>query len=127
MNRRQAGDAQLAGITQQAVLRKRRWDQALNAKEFAVLAGLSYTTARAWFRLAGFPVVQRRVFGSDFVKWRRGQFEPNKPGTNSRSERPNGPRRSLNPDLPPKAARILADPTINREDPPVSNHCRSFA
>jgi len=109
MNRPQAGDAQLAGITQQAVLRKSRWDQALNAKEFAMLAGLSYTTARAWFRLAGFPVVQRRVFWSDFVKWRRGQFELNKSGMNSRPERPNGPRPGLNLDLPPKAARILAE------------------
>ena len=109
MKRPQPGDAQLAGITQQAVLRKRRLDQALNAKEFAVLAGLSYTTARAWFRLAGFPVVQRRVFWSDFVEWRRSQFEPNTPGAKSRTERPNGPRRSLNLDLPPKAARILAE------------------
>jgi hypothetical protein len=109
MNRPQAGDAQLAGITQQAVLRRRRLDQALNAKEFDVLAGLSYTTARAWFRLAGFPVVQRRVFWSDFVEWRRRQFEPNKSGINSRPERPNGPRPGLNLDLPPKAARILAE------------------
>ena len=109
MNRPQPGDAQLAGITQQAVLRKRRLDQALNAKEFAVLAGVSYSTARAWFRLAGFPVVQRRVFWSDFVKWRRGQFELNKSGMNSRPERPNGPKPGLNLDLPPKAARILAE------------------
>lgn len=74
----------------------------LNAKEFAVLAGLSYTTARAWFRLAGFPVVQRRVFWSDFVEWVRSQLEPNKSGMNSRPERPNGPRPGLNLDLPPQ-------------------------
>lgn len=109
MNRPQAGDAQLAGATQQAVLRKRRWDQALNTKEFAALAGLSYSTARAWFRLAGFPVVQRRPFWSDFVDWRRGQSGLNTPETNPGSKRPNRPRPGLHLDLPPKAARILAE------------------
>lgn len=64
MNRPQAADAQLAGIRQGAVLRKRRLDHALSMKEFAVLAGLSYSTTRARFRLAGFPVGQRRVFGA---------------------------------------------------------------
>jgi len=51
----QKGDKQLQGITLEAVLEKRRLDQALNAKEFAVCAGVSYSTARGWFRVAGFP------------------------------------------------------------------------
>ena len=33
-----------------------RLDQALNTKEFAVLAGSSYSSAREWFRSPGFPV-----------------------------------------------------------------------
>lgn len=41
MNRPQAADAELAGIIQGAMLRKRRLDEALNMKVFAVLAGLS--------------------------------------------------------------------------------------
>ena len=48
-------DKQLQGISLESVLEKRRLDQALNAKEFAVCAGVSYSTARCWFHLAGFP------------------------------------------------------------------------
>ena len=51
-------DKQLRGIKLADVLQRRRLDQALNAKEFAVLAGICYSTAREWFRLPGFPVVQ---------------------------------------------------------------------
>lgn len=61
---------QLHGITLESVLEKRRLDQALNAKEFAVCAGVSYSKARAWFHLAGFPVFHGVVFWQDFVKWR---------------------------------------------------------
>lgn len=64
-------DKQLNGITIQAVRHKRDLDQALNIKEFAVLAGISYSVAREWFRLAGFPQVLGKVFWGDFVLWRR--------------------------------------------------------
>lgn len=37
---------QLKVISLERVLQKRRFDQALNAKEFAVLVGISYSTAR---------------------------------------------------------------------------------
>jgi hypothetical protein len=47
--------AQIRGFALKAALEKRRLDQALNAKEFAVCAGVSYSTARGWFHLAGFP------------------------------------------------------------------------
>ena len=40
-------DKQLVGINLADVLNRRRLDQALNAKEFVVLAGVSYSTARA--------------------------------------------------------------------------------
>jgi hypothetical protein len=63
-------DKQLQGITLESVLEKRRLDQALNAKEFAVCAGISYSVARSWFRLPGFPAFRGVVFWQDFVRWR---------------------------------------------------------
>ena len=54
---------QLSGLNLQEVLEKRRLDQALNAKDFAVLAGISYSTAREWFRLPGFPVLRGCLLG----------------------------------------------------------------
>ena len=50
------------------VMEKRRLDQALNTKEFAVVAGLSYSAARAWFRQPGLPVFPGNVFWQDFVQ-----------------------------------------------------------
>ena len=66
-------DKQLCGIKLQAVRLKRDLDQALNAKEFAVLAGISYSVAREWLHMPGFPVVRGMVFWVDFVLWRRSQ------------------------------------------------------
>ena len=63
-------DKQLHGISQKAVIKKRSLNQALNAKEFAVLVGICYSTARAWFRQPGFPVFNGVVFWEDFVVWR---------------------------------------------------------
>lgn len=70
-----ARDKQLSAVELSRVLEKRRLDQALNAKEFAVLASISYSAAREWFRLPGFPVIRGVVFWSDFVEWRRRQTE----------------------------------------------------
>ena len=67
-------DIHLQGVSLEVVVEKRRLDQALNAKEFAVLAGISYSTAREWFRSAGFPVLRGVIFWGDFVEWRRGQI-----------------------------------------------------
>ena len=66
-------DKQLRGIALESVLEKRRLDQALNMKEFAVCAGVSYSTARCWFHLAGFPDLRGVVFWQDFVEWRARQ------------------------------------------------------
>jgi len=66
-------DKQLRDIRLADVLEKRRLDQALNVKEFAVCAGVSYSTARGWFRLPGFPAFRGVVFWQDFVQWRTGQ------------------------------------------------------
>lgn len=72
----QSKDKQLQAISFEMVLEKKTLDQALNAKEFAICAGVSYSIARKWFRLPGFPVIQGVVFWKDFVKWREKQREP---------------------------------------------------
>lgn len=64
-------DKQLRGIKIGEVRRKRDADQALNIKEFAVLAGISYSVAREWFQSGGFPALHGKVFWQDFVLWRR--------------------------------------------------------
>jgi hypothetical protein len=96
-------DKQLQGITLDAVMEKRRLDQALNAKEFAVCAGVSYSTARSWFHLPGFPVFHGVVFWRDFVEWRTHHLEsPHDPEVSKAdhvSLSTNG--------LPPRAASIL--------------------
>ncbi len=67
-------DKQLQTVALEGVVEKRRLGQALNAKEFAVLAGISYSAARDWFRTPGFPVFRNHVFWEDFTDWRRGQM-----------------------------------------------------
>jgi hypothetical protein len=86
-----------------AVLQKRRLDQALNAKEFAVCAGISYSTARVWFRLPGFPCLRGVVFWQDFVQWRTSQNRP----ANAPAAR-NGQGSTLG-NLPSRAEKILRE------------------
>lgn len=107
-----SGDKQLQGIDIREVRRKRDADQALNIKEFAVLAGISYSVAREWFQSTGFPMVHGKIFWQDFVLWRRAQNVKNhKPasvpdeggtglGVSSAKPRPLWPQR---------AAQILAE------------------
>jgi hypothetical protein len=97
-------DKQLHGIRLADVLEKRRLEQALNAKEFAVLASISYSTARQWFHLPGFPVCRGVVFWQDFVAWRTAQNGFAKAG----ERLPAGNKEPV-PDtsLPLRAARIL--------------------
>jgi hypothetical protein len=106
-------DKQLRGIRFETVLEKSRRDQALNAKEFAVLAGIAYSTAREWFNLPGFPRVQGVVFWQDFVEWRKVQnrgrtapanFQPSSSSCLVDAKRPP-------PQLPQRAAQILLDST----------------
>lgn len=102
-----SGDKQLCGIQLADVLEKRRLDQALNAKEFAVCAGVSYSTARSWFRLPGFPAFRGVVFWQDFVQWRTNQN--NVTGqSNIPSQPASVPATSLS-GLPPRAAKILQE------------------
>jgi len=98
-------DKQLQGISLELVLEKRRLDQALNAKEFAVCAGVSYSTARCWFHLAGFPAFRGVIFWQDFVRWRAGQngiANPTRP-------QHNGNIATVVPTFPPRAVQILLD------------------
>jgi hypothetical protein len=98
-------DKQLCGIRLEDVLEKRRLDQALNAKEFAVLAGISYSMARQWFRLPGFPGLRGVVFWGDFVRWRTTQGGwPH--GENERTVEK--AEAELVVGLPPRAAKMLA-------------------
>ena len=96
-------DKQLQGITLEAVMEKRRLDQALNAKEFAVCAGVSYSTARSWFRLDGFPAFHGVIFWQDFIRWRAVDT-----GSQSFSNpQPNSDGVPAVAGLPPRAAQIL--------------------
>jgi hypothetical protein len=101
----QTQDKQLQGIAIECVMEKRRLDQALNAKEFAVCAGVSYSTAREWFHLPGFPVFRGVIFWQDFVQWRTKQ--------NGRANQPEslpqlgGVQTATG--LPPRAASILIE------------------
>lgn len=99
-------DKQLQGVTLESVLEKRRLGQALNAKEFAVCAGVSYSTARHWFHLPGFPVFQGVVFWDDFVHWRTSLY-----GLAEHPEPPSSNHAAIDlSSLPPQAARLLFDP-----------------
>jgi hypothetical protein len=102
---RQTHDKQLQGVALETVLEKRRLDQALNAKEFAVSVGVSYSTARSWFHLPGFPVFHGVVFWSDFVQWRAEHYGLEHPPI----PQPSNDNVIANPGLPPRAAKILLD------------------
>ncbi|MBS1724666.1 MAG: hypothetical protein JSS66_17115 [Armatimonadetes bacterium] len=107
MGQKPTEDKQLKAIALQSVLEKRRLDQALNAKEFAVCAGVSYSTARTWFHLPGFPVFHGVIFWQDFVHWRTNHSR--EPGqSDERPFRSDGPGLALSK-LPPRAAQILLD------------------
>ena len=96
-------DKQLCSIRLKDVLEKRRLDQALNAKEFAVVAGVSYSTTREWFHLPGFPVFRGVVFWQDFVQWRTGRNNLN--GHGEKNSHVNDEKAVSN--LPPRAEQIL--------------------
>ena len=101
-------DKQLRGITLEEVLEKRRLDQALNAKEFAVLAGVSYSTAREWFRTPGFPVFRGVVFWGDFAVWRTQRPGESRDAVVHRRNF-SAAKNTTAVSLPPRAARILRE------------------
>ena len=102
-------DKQLHRVSLDRVVEKRRLGQALNAKEFAVLAGVSYSAAREWFRLPGFPVFRGVVFWQDFTDWRRARacvVEGSVESTPAVSALASGISAR---DLPARAVRILQE------------------
>ena len=105
-------DKQLRSIRLKDVLAKRRLDQALNAKEFAVAAGISYSTAREWFRLPGFPIFRGVLFWKDFEFWRSAQthlpsaVEPN--AKNIQHDAHNDSHKGVSM-LPLRASKILRE------------------
>jgi len=105
MKHRHTEDKQLQGITLEAVMEKRRLDQALNAKEFAVCAGVSYSTAREWFHSPGFPAFRGVIFWQDFVQWRAGQNGFKSPSPSQRD----ADTAAAASKLPPRAAQILLE------------------
>jgi hypothetical protein len=99
-------DRQLRHIRLAGVIKKRQLDQALNAKEFAVCAGVSYTTARAWFRLKGFPAFNGVVFWGDFAAWRQLQTTATNDKQGNKTPMP---LNDLNLNLPEKARSLLSE------------------
>jgi hypothetical protein len=104
-------DKQLVKVELDLVVEKRRLGQPLNSKEFAVLNGISYSAARAWFRQPGFPVLRGVVFWEDFEQWRKA-----KTGLKNGSEilaRSSGVQSPSEPKSPisftGRAARIIKD------------------
>jgi hypothetical protein len=106
-------DKQLKGIKLQDVRMKRDADQALNMKEFAVLAGVSYSVAREWFHAPGFPAVLGKVFWTDFVFWRRSQNRskslPSSNGSKNGEADYELPAHKTSRQWPARAANILAE------------------
>ncbi len=103
-------EKQLGSVKLEEVLRKRELGQALNAKEFAILAGVSYSIARQWFRLPGFPAFRGFVFWSDFTEWRKEQFRTDgKPVPSCATVPTHSMGSAPSVGLPERAARILRE------------------
>jgi hypothetical protein len=49
------------------------WIRRFNAKEIAVCADVSYSPARGWIHLHGFPAFHGVIFWKDFIQWRTGK------------------------------------------------------
>jgi hypothetical protein len=80
-----------------------------NAKEFAFLAGISYSAAREGFRLPGFPVFRGFVFWQDFTDWRRARARVSE-GSVESTPAVGVLAGSINArDLPARAAQILLE------------------
>jgi hypothetical protein len=64
---------------------------------------VSYSTARSWFHLSGFPAFRAVVFWQDFVQWRTGRNNLKEQGENNLQ--PKDDKAVSN--LPPRAEQIL--------------------
>jgi hypothetical protein len=106
-----ARDKRLLNIDLAQVIEKRRVDQALNTKEFAALAGIFYSAARAWCRQPGFPAFSGVVFWQDFVQWHNAKTGlKNVSDVSSRSPECHGPVVTKSAMIfTGKAAQLLAE------------------
>jgi hypothetical protein len=102
------GDKQLASVDSGEALAKRELGQALNIKEFAVLAGVSYSMARQWFRLPGFPLFEGVVFWKDFERWREQRAGLSGSNVGGRAEPAESHPEPLETNWSPQAAKILS-------------------
>src|SRR5215475_9643817 len=102
-------DKQLRAIKLADVMEKRRLGQALNIKEFAVLAGVSYSVARDWFQMKGFPRLEGVVFWQDFVEWRNNRYGGTVILNNAPLPASVENKRTPVSGLPAKAAKILIE------------------
>jgi hypothetical protein len=106
-------DKQLWNLELKDVMERRRLDQALNMKQFALAAGISYSAASQWFRQPGFPTFCGVVFWSDFVEWRRSRAGLSDLKNPPRPEPPQQAHPQSRAEwlrsLPPKARRIMEE------------------
>jgi len=96
----------LAGVNLPDVLEKRRHGQALNLKEFAVAARVSYSVAREWAQITGFPRFEGVIFWEDFEEWRKERNQMRLPNRTPLSEVARESERTFT-GLPARAAKIL--------------------
>lgn len=91
-------------------------EKALSRRELADVSGYSYDEILEISKQEGFPIYNKRVYYSEFRKWRREQMEAERrlniaTGQNNqvshKSYAPNQSHDSLT-SLPPEAARLLA-------------------
>jgi hypothetical protein len=101
-------DKQLSGIKLKVVLQKKRLGQALNAKEFAVLAGIAYSNSRVWFHIHDFPTFNGVVFWEDFVLWRQRRTGVSSLSNLDKPEKNKSSLEDYHLNLPPKARKILS-------------------
>jgi hypothetical protein len=101
-------DRQLAGISFAMADQRRRKNQPLNGKEFSAASATPYSAVRKLFREPGFPLINGRVYWSDFVLWRHRRFGLD-PLRHGQADGRSGVRTATPGTFPPQARRILED------------------
>ena len=100
-------DRQLAGISFAMADQRRRKNQPLNGKEFSAASATPYSAVRKLFREPGFPLINGRVYWSDFVLWRRRRFSLDVAPLTSPADSPANGHASTPGTFPVRARRIL--------------------
>lgn len=101
-------DRQLAGISFAMADQRRRKNQPLNGKEFSAASATPYSAVRKLFREPGFPLINGRVYWSDFVLWRHRRLGLEAaPMTEPTDSPTNGP--ASTPGIYPERARRILE------------------